>query len=157
MTGETKAAGADLKGLLIGLFFLALGIAAIVLSRAYTIGTASDMGAGYFPSLIGWLMVPLSLLQIMQARPWQLGLRLEKLHVMPAVIIILALLVFAFLVERAGLAIALPAMVFVAALASGNRRWMEVVWMAIGMTVFTIVVFVKIFGVILPIWPGGAP
>ena len=40
-----------------GVFFIALGVLAIYLSRNYPMGTALEMGPGYFPTWLGGIMI----------------------------------------------------------------------------------------------------
>ena len=47
------------KDFVAGLIFLAFGIAAIALSSGYPLGTAARMGPGYFPRILGILLVVL--------------------------------------------------------------------------------------------------
>ena len=49
----------NLRDLLAGLLFAAFGVVALVISRAYEIGAASRMGPGYFPRMLGLLLVVL--------------------------------------------------------------------------------------------------
>lgn len=39
-----------------GILFMAFGLAFIVFSREYTMGTAAKMGPAYFPTLLGGLL-----------------------------------------------------------------------------------------------------
>src|SRR6266536_2325788 len=47
------------KDFLAGLIFVAFGIAAIVLGNAYPLGSAARMGPGYFPRILGILLIVL--------------------------------------------------------------------------------------------------
>ena len=47
------------KDFLAGLIFVAFGIAAIVLGSGYPLGTAARMGPGYFPRILGILLIVL--------------------------------------------------------------------------------------------------
>ena len=47
------------KDFVAGLMFIAVGIAAIVIASNYTLGTAARMGPGYFPRILGILMIVL--------------------------------------------------------------------------------------------------
>ncbi len=47
------------KDFIAGLMFIAVGIAAIVIASNYTLGTAARMGPGYFPRILGILMIVL--------------------------------------------------------------------------------------------------
>jgi hypothetical protein len=40
-----------------GVFFVALGVLAMFLARNYTMGTALDMGPGYFPIWLGGILI----------------------------------------------------------------------------------------------------
>jgi Tripartite tricarboxylate transporter TctB family len=40
-----------------GVFFVALGVLAMYLARNYAMGTALDMGPGYFPTWLGGIMI----------------------------------------------------------------------------------------------------
>ena len=42
-----------------GALFIAIGIATIVLGSRYTLGTAARMGPGYFPRILGILLIAL--------------------------------------------------------------------------------------------------
>ena len=69
-----------------------------------------------------------------------------------------ATLVFGFIVRGAGLIIAMPVLVIVSAYASGKFSWRTSIAMAVGLTVFCILIFLKGLGMPLPIlgsWFGG--
>src|SRR6266404_3308136 len=61
------------KDFVAGLIFLAFGIAAIVLSSAYPLGTAARMGPGYFPRILGILLIVLGLALALRALRLQGG------------------------------------------------------------------------------------
>ena len=47
------------KDFFAGLLFIAFGIAAIVIASNYPLGTAARMGPGYFPRILGILLIVL--------------------------------------------------------------------------------------------------
>ena len=47
------------KDFFAGLLFIAFGIAAIVIGSNYALGTAARMGPGYFPRILGILLIAL--------------------------------------------------------------------------------------------------
>jgi TRAP-type mannitol/chloroaromatic compound transport system permease small subunit len=53
-----------MKDLLSGIVFLIFGIVFKIYSYQYNIGTASDMGPGYFPNLISTIVIILGVLII---------------------------------------------------------------------------------------------
>jgi hypothetical protein len=46
-----------------GLLFVAFGVVALVMAQSYSIGTAARMGPGYFPRLLGILLIGLGAVQ----------------------------------------------------------------------------------------------
>jgi putative tricarboxylic transport membrane protein len=67
-------------------------------------------------------------------------------------------LLFGFIVRGAGLAVALPLLVVISALASARFRWRPTLIMAAGLTVFCVLVFLKGLGIPMPTighWFGG--
>ena len=74
------------------------------------------------------------------------------------VLVSVSVLVFGFIVRGAGLAVAIPLLIIISALASSRFRWRPTLIMAAGLTIFCVLVFVKGLGIPLPIigpWLGG--
>src|SRR4030095_8030134 len=55
------------KDVFAGLLFIAFGIAAIVIGSGYALGTAARMGPGYFPRILGLLLIVLGLALALRA------------------------------------------------------------------------------------------
>jgi hypothetical protein len=115
------------------------------------------MGPGYFPTALGILLVLVGLLAIARSliRP---GAALEKIAWRQLAIILGSVLVFGLLMRGAGLVPAIVALVLISTQASQYARWTTTLWLALGLSVFSVVVFVKLLG--LPIaligpWLGG--
>src|SRR4030095_6117197 len=49
----------DPKDFWAGVLFILIGIAAIIIGSRYKLGTAARMGAGYFPRILGILLIAL--------------------------------------------------------------------------------------------------
>ena len=52
-----------------GLLFVALGVLAFVLGSDYTLGTAARMGPGYFPRMLGLLLIALGMIIVLRGVP----------------------------------------------------------------------------------------
>ena len=52
------------KDIFAGLIFIAFGVATVVLAREYAIGTAVQMGPGYFPAAIGLVLAVIGIAAI---------------------------------------------------------------------------------------------
>jgi hypothetical protein len=141
------------KDFLAGLLFLAIGAGAIVVAREYPFGTAMRMGSGYFPTVLGGILVAFGLFLVIRktnsketaALSW--GWR-------PLACITASMLVFGFLLPRAGLVPALVAL-FLAAAAGGREfRIGEVLALTVVMTAFAVAVFVYVLKLPFQLFPG---
>ena len=64
-----------------------------------------------------------------------------------------SLLVFALGIQRLGLFVTILLVVAVAALATPESRWREVVVMAVALAAFSTALFVRALGLPIPAWP----
>lgn len=137
------------KDLLAGLIFIVIGIAAFAMSQSYRIGTLLDMGPGYFPALIGAILVVLGGGSLLA------GLRnpapdpIARLDIEPLFLVLAGALSFAFLIERAGLLVAIAALMFFACFRRLLSNPVEVILTYAILAGFSALVFVRALG--LPI------
>ena len=141
-----------------GAIYLALAIAAIWIGRDYQQGTSARMGPGYFPTALGALLGMFGLVSIGRSfvRP---GEPIGAIAWRPLALILGAIVLFGFLLPRAGVIVALTALIVVGALASRNTRLNATsVAALVGTVAFCVLVFVKGLGVPMPLvgtWFGG--
>ena len=141
------------KDLLSGLLFLAIGIGAIVVARNYPFGTAMRMGSGYFPTVLGWILVLFGVfLMVRGARSREQAAITWGWRSLAC--ITLSMLLFGFLLPRVGLVPALVALFFVSAIGGREFRWLEVLVLAAVMTAFALVVFVYVLRLPFQLFPG---
>lgn len=145
------------KDLWAGLIYVFFGSIAIIVGRDYPMGTAFKMGPAYFPNILGALLMVIGAISVIRS------------FVLPAApignfslgglaLVSVAIFIFGFLARRAGLAIALPLLVVISAYGSAKFRWGPTLALAVGLTVFCVLVFVKGLGIPLPVlgpWLGG--
>ena len=135
------------RDIVAGLLFVGIGALALLVARGYPMGSAMRMGPGYFPVVLGWLLIALGALVGLRAarrRDWQpVGWTWK-----PLAWISLSILLFGFLMPRVGLVPALAAMFPVAAAAGREFRLREVVLLTLVMSAFAGGVFV--YGLKLP-------
>jgi len=113
----------------------------------YRTGTSARMGPGYFPMVLGWLLVAFGLISMARSFFVQ-GERAGGIGWRPLAMISAAVLVFAALVPTAGLVFALPALVILSAAASRQSIYdLRGLAALVALTVFCIAVFVKGLGV----------
>ena len=57
------------RDILAGTLFIVIGALALLGARGYPVGSAMRMGPGYFPVVLGWLLVALGALVGLRAAP----------------------------------------------------------------------------------------
>src|SRR5947208_6863261 len=107
-----------------GLIFIAFGVAAIVIGNNYALGTAARMGPGYFPRILGILLVVLGAGLSLRALKIK-GDPLPQWHWRPMLIVLGSVIVFGIVVTRLGLILSTIGLVFAASTASHEFRWKE--------------------------------
>ena len=144
------------KDFLAGVLFLAIGLGAIhIADRDYPMGTALRMGPGNFPVLLGGILGLFGIYLAARGLGWP-----EKTpgtvawDWRPVSCIVASMLLFGFLVPRAGLVPALAAMFFVAALGGREFRWREVLVLAVVMITLAVGVFVYLLKLPFQLVPG---
>jgi hypothetical protein len=135
------------KDFLAGLLFVLIGGFAMAVARDYPMGAAMRMGPGYFPTVLGGILLLFGVFIMLR------GIRSgEKVGGewgwKPLALVALSMLLFGFLVTRLGLVVALSAMFFVCALGGREFRFREVLVLAVVMNVFAAGLF--IYGLKLP-------
>jgi hypothetical protein len=135
------------RDVIAGALFVLIGVFAVVVARAYPAGSAMRMGPGYFPVLLGWLLIVLGAwigLRAFRRRDW------EKLAWgwRPLGWIVAAMLSFGFLMPRFGLIPALAVVVPLAAAAGRDSRAKEALILTLLVSLFAAGVFV--YGLKLP-------
>jgi len=133
-----------------GVIYVAFGLTAVIIARDYGMGTTLKMGPGYFPTVLGSLLILIGIVSV--ARSFiQAGTPIGKFAVKGVFLVVVSTLVFGLIVRGAGLAVALPVFVIMSAYASVHFRWGPTLAVAAGLTAFCILVFLKGLGVPLPI------
>lgn len=114
------------RDVLAGLFFLALGAIGFVVALSYPFGTLREMGPGFFPCVLGMVLVAFGIVTLL--RGLRSGIQVDgPWNWVPLLLLSFSLLAFGWLMERAGLIPALVALIVLSALAGKEFRWGEVV------------------------------
>ncbi len=140
-----------------GIIFLVVGAAFVGLGRGYPMGTAMRMGPGYFPTMLGALLALIGLALIVRTlvRP---GASVGRLAYGKVALITAANVLFALLLRRLGLGLALVLLVMMSAYASRRFRWSTGLVLAVGLAAGSSIIFVWMLKLPIPIigtWLGG--
>jgi hypothetical protein len=143
----------DNKGFWSGLMFIGVGAGTLALAVDYRLGTALRMGPGYFPSLLGGVLILLGILVLARAlkSPEPLAGRwsLRALVLLP-----LSLVLFGWLMERAGFVPALFVLVVGSSAAGEEFNVLEALMLAAILTVGAVAVFIWGLGLPFPLVAG---
>jgi len=140
-----------------GLIYIFIGVSAILIARDYGMGTGVKMGPAYFPTILGGLLLVIGAIAVIRSFIVR-GTPISAFAFKGLILVIVSTLVFGFVVRGAGLTVALPLLIIISALASERFRWRSTLIMAVVLTIFCTVVFLKGLGIPLPIigpWFGG--
>ena len=134
-----------------GVMLIAAGALAMFLARNYTFGTSLRMGPGYFPMVLGALLILFGL-YILAA-----GLRSSEMlagswSLRALIILPLSLVLFGALIERAGFVPAMLVLIFGSATASTEFRFIEVLLFSVFLTALCAAVFVYALGLPYPMF-----
>lgn len=130
-----------------GLMFFVFGAVAVFVARDYPLGRALRMGAGYFPTLLGWILILFGI--YIMAKGLRRGEKIQGNWSVRAVIVLPVMIVlYGVLMERAGFIPALAMLVFGSAAAGKEFHWGEVLLLTAILTVLSLAVF--IWGLRLP-------
>lgn len=144
----------DTKNFAAGLLFIAFGAATAIMASRYPIGTAARMGPGFFPLGVGLALVVTGLIVSLSAlgsagtsktfAAWPLK---------NAAIVLAAVVLFALLIQPAGLIVAVPVLVGFSALAHPQFSWRETLLSIVVLLILTWAIFVVFLGLQFPLLP----
>lgn len=142
----------DVKELAFGLFLIALALVAFVSTSALSMGTAADMGPGYVPRTLAWIILGFgavfcfsSLIKAPEPMPevaWR-----------PLLTILASIALFAVLFSTLGLIAACIGAVLAAGAATKPVRWRQLILFGPVLAAFSALLFVKGLGLPFKLWP----
>jgi len=136
-----------------GLLLIAIGAAALFIARDYTFGTALRMGPGFFPIVLGAMLILFGLYIL--ATGLRSGMQIEGSWSLRALIILpLSLVLFGVLMEHGGFVPAMLVLIFGSATASTEFKFLEVLLFSIALTALAVAVFVFALGLPYPLLAG---
>jgi Tripartite tricarboxylate transporter TctB family len=136
-----------------GLMYIITGAVAMWIARDYPFGSALRMGPGYFPTVLSGIMIVFGVYVV------ALGVRnnekiegnwsIRALFVLP-----LATVVFGWLMEEAGFIPAMLALIPLSAAAGKDFKWLEILLLTVGLTIFCWAGFIYGLGLPYPLIKG---
>ncbi len=140
------------KDLYSGLIFIFFGASFFMVARNYPMGTALRMGPSYFPTILGGLLAILGVIIALRSLAVT-GEPISPIGFRPLLLILAAVLLYGFLLDRFGLIAATVALIFVSALAGHEFRFKEVLILTVILVALSVGAFVYGLGLPFPLWP----
>jgi len=136
-----------------GVFFILTGAAAMIISRDYPMGSALRMGPGYFPTVLGGIVVVFGIYVLIKGvinnekvvGNWSL----RALFILPA-----ATWIFGVMMETVGFIPALFVLMYTSSIAGKEFKFLEVTIMAVVMVAVCTGVFIYGLGLPYPLFKG---
>lgn len=140
------------KSLYVGLIYIVVGVVAFFWSRTYEIGTAFRMGPGYFPAMLGLILLGLGVISVVNGYRAQTPDPITKHRLEPFFLILASIVSFALLIERTGLIVAIFVSVLLCCARRAVTHPLEVFLTFVALAGFSALVFVHLFGMHLPLF-----
>ena len=133
-----------------GVMLMALGVLTVAIARTYPMGTVLRMGAGFFPTVLGWILVVFGAVLVIK------GLRstdrIDRNWSPRALVLIpVTLVLFGLLIERIGFVPSLFVLIVGSATASSEFRLLEAVSVGAVLTALSVAVFIWGLGLPYPL------
>jgi hypothetical protein len=136
-----------------GLMLAGTGTAAIIISRDYKFGTVTAMGPGFFPTILGGILVVFGIwvifIGVLSKEKIKTPLSLRAL-----IFITLAMVLFGILMKHAGFVPAMMAVSFISAAAGKEFKFLEVLLLSTGLTLASTALFIWALGLPYPLLKG---
>lgn len=136
-----------------GVMLIATGATAVIIAQDYKFGTSLRMGPGYFPIVLGSALVLFGLYLMATGLK-----RNEKIvggwPLRPLIVLPLSLVLFGFLIDRAGFVPALIVLIIGSAAGGSEFKLVEALLLAAGLTAFCTALFIWGLGLPYPLIVG---
>jgi hypothetical protein len=128
-----------------GLLFMSIGAAAAYMSRDFVFGTMTRMGPGFLPTVLAWLLITIGAFVTFRGLALT-GSRIEPSTWRPQIVIVIAIVLFALLIERVGLIPTVFIVTNVASVAATEFRFRDSLFLSVGLSVACYLVFITMLG-----------
>jgi len=148
----------NFKDFYTGLLFLLFGGGFMWGALQYDLGTAARMGAGYFPLILGGMLVFLGV--VVAVRSLVIGApdsAIGRIAFLPMILMFGSIAAFALLLRGAGLVVSILAIILISSLASRESRVKETLISAVVLCAASVALFVYALNLQIPVWPFFVP
>ncbi len=135
-----------------GAMFVLFGLFFVFGAKSYTFGSAARMGPGFFPTILGFLLVGLGVI-VAALSYFSVRDSLPEFGWRPLSILILAICLYGFLLPTVGFVLATIVLIVVGAKADSESRLPESLILGVLLSVLSTAVFHYGLGLPFRLWP----
>lgn len=137
-----------------GLFFTVFGTFAAIVARGYTMGSAADIGPGYFPFWLAALLAVLgAVLAVTSLAPAAHKTEIGRLDWKSTLWIVGSVVLFAALLQHLGVILSVAVLVLLSSMGSHEFTWKGAAGSTLVLAALVYLVFVKGLHLQFPTWP----
>lgn len=141
---------------LAGLLFILLGTGFGYAATQYELGSAAQMGPGFFPLALGILLAFFGAITLLRSiSPLDEQEEIERAPLKPLILILGAIMLFAMLMIPLGLVLASVVLILISTLASHEFSWRYALITMLVLIVMCYLIFIYGLGLPIPVWPRG--
>jgi len=135
-----------------GIMFIGVGALAMFVARSYSFGSTLRMGPGYFPSVLGGILILFGIFIMAK------GLRISserikgRWSIRALIVLPLSVLLFGVFIRHLGFIPALVVLIFGSAAAGEEFKWFEVLLLTAFLTLLSLGVFIWGLGLPYPLF-----
>jgi hypothetical protein len=142
----------DSKDFWAGLLFIGIGATAMFVARGYQLGSTLRMGPGYFPSMLGGILIVFGISILIKGLRGSSEKILGNWSIRALIVLPLSVGLFGLLINRVGFVPALAVLIFGSAAAGKEFKLVEVLLLTGGLTVLALCVFIWGLGLPYPLF-----
>lgn len=135
-----------------GILFVVIPLAFLIAGRNLDHGTLFNMGPGHFPRYVAGLALLIGIVLIAKGIVAQ-NVALPRFVFRPLACVLASVAFFGFTIDTLGLPLTSIFTVILASLAVPDLKWRHIAMLAVGMSVFVSLVFVRGLSLPIPLWP----
>ena len=142
----------NMNQVLTGVFLILVALLALYLASPLSSKTEVGLGPGFVPKLFAFMQLGLGALMIFNGLVLD-GEPSEPWHLRPLVLVLASVGFFAISIERLGLVVSITGLVLISCAANRGTTFRDAVVLAAGSAAVSAVLFVKLLGLSIALWP----
>ncbi len=142
----------DTREFLSSLTTLLIGAGVLWEASRYSVGNLYQMGPGFFPTALGWLLIGAGGLMMVVSFKFTTG-PLDEIRLRPLLFVLVSVVVFGLTIEPYGIIVATSLLVILARLAQPGLPWLGTLLLLLVLSAMVYVIFIAVLGIPFRVFP----